>query len=677
MRRWLLWLQRERWLLALLALVGAFRLAALVSWRPGGYVVDWSERYFFAGWLRYVDAGYFPYRDFWMEYPPLLPLFGVVSYWLAQWLPPWRDPTLWFSLTTGLPLWLADLLTLALIGLIGRRLWGQPLALLAAAAWASLLLPLYFFLAGYDGPAVLALLFALWLALPSERGVRWRALLAGVALGLGFQYKVLPIAIAPAVVVAFWHQRRSAAGLCALALTLTVLLIVLPFLLLNPEMTIASYASILTRSSWETVYALLDGYVGGGMVAPLDRRFDALAAYQPQHPARFPWTLLSLAAGGLIALALARRHDWRKPLTVVTLATLSLLLVLLAAKGWSAQFVVYPLALLPLLWPDLRGMAYALLLSTVNLLEWPFWLAMLGEHGGILTALVLLRTALLLALVGECWMHVRPRGVPPVLRRLAAAAATALVVGVVVAMGWTYYHGRAEASPYRELRETLAAVGGTVVVTDPTLYRELRPYLGLRQRVVLIDPSGSSRQWAGLGEEPVALVFAGTPADREPHQRATQLLAGWLFPLGEQWLPNARILRFVPAGALEERPGARFSEGVTLLAVRVTPQSRPGAAAAVQLVWSTNRSLPEYSVFLHAYDSTGQLVAQHDGPPAAGSLPTSRWPLTTPVDDRRTLVLPGPGTYRLKAGLYDASGRRLLLLDGTDAADLGVVEVRA
>ncbi|MCS7003537.1 MAG: glycosyltransferase family 39 protein, partial [Dehalococcoidia bacterium] len=215
---------------AFVALVGlfvVFRLGALLSWRPGGYVVDWTERYFFQGWLRYVDAGYLPYLDFWMEYPPLLPWFGVAAYWLAQGLPPWQDATLWFSLTTGLPLLIADVVSLTLIWAIARRLHGETAALLAAAIFSALLIPLYFWLSGFDGPALTSVLAAVWLALPRADSPRMgmvRAVAAGVAIGLGMQYKLMPVAVAPVVALALWFSARrwSAAAFVGTAVAVNV-----------------------------------------------------------------------------------------------------------------------------------------------------------------------------------------------------------------------------------------------------------------------------------------------------------------------------------------------------------------------------------------------------------------------------------------------------------------------
>jgi len=67
-------------------------------------------------------------------------------------------------------------------------------------------------------------------------------------------------------------------------------------------------------------------------------------------------------------------------------------------------------------------------------------------------------------------------------------------------------------------------------------------------------------------------------------------------------------------------------------------------------------------------DQAGKIVAQYDGPPAGGALPTRAWsPGATVADVISIPLLPSlwPGTYRLIAGLYDAAtGARLTVAGG-------------
>jgi hypothetical protein len=99
----------------------------------------------------------------------------------------------------------------------------------------------------------------------------------------------------------------------------------------------------------------------------------------------------------------------------------------------------------------------------------------------------------------------------------------------------------------------------------------------------------------------------------------------------------------------------------------------------VRLFWHAAGPTPTpLTVFLHLVDGAGRLVAQADGPPAGGALPTDAWLPGEQVLDERRLPLTGapPGDYRLLAGLYDpVTGKRVPLADGSDSADLGPLRV--
>jgi hypothetical protein len=84
----------------------------------------------------------------------------------------------------------------------------------------------------------------------------------------------------------------------------------------------------------------------------------------------------------------------------------------------------------------------------------------------------------------------------------------------------------------------------------------------------------------------------------------------------------------------------------------------------------------DYQVFVHVYDSAGNLIQQADHAPVGGFRPTSTWKPGEIVTDRIALELPRETArhYRLAVGLYDwLTGERLapfsesegrVLLDG-------------
>ena len=83
----------------------------------------------------------------------------------------------------------------------------------------------------------------------------------------------------------------------------------------------------------------------------------------------------------------------------------------------------------------------------------------------------------------------------------------------------------------------------------------------------------------------------------------------------------------------------------------------PGSPLEVMLHWHALET-PErnYHTFVHLLDAGDGIVAQHDGPPAAGELPTLGWLPGEYLTDTHLLHLPfdlPDGAYRLGVGLYD------------------------
>jgi hypothetical protein len=91
----------------------------------------------------------------------------------------------------------------------------------------------------------------------------------------------------------------------------------------------------------------------------------------------------------------------------------------------------------------------------------------------------------------------------------------------------------------------------------------------------------------------------------------------------------------------------------------------------VTLYWQAVAAAPvDYTVFVHLLDGQGRLIAQHDGLPALGTWPTTRWAEGQVIVDEHDLSLLGvePGAEaRLAVGLYDLNTmQRLCTSDGDD-----------
>jgi hypothetical protein len=94
------------------------------------------------------------------------------------------------------------------------------------------------------------------------------------------------------------------------------------------------------------------------------------------------------------------------------------------------------------------------------------------------------------------------------------------------------------------------------------------------------------------------------------------------------------------------------------------------------LYWrATNEQLlsNDYTVFVHLLDQSGQLIAQHDGEPAAGRRPTRTWQEGDLIIDTHKLqwqteIYRGPAT--IAVGLYDLETLERLPAYGPDGQRL-------
>lgn len=118
---------------------------------------------------------------------------------------------------------------------------------------------------------------------------------------------------------------------------------------------------------------------------------------------------------------------------------------------------------------------------------------------------------------------------------------------------------------------------------------------------------------------------------------------------------------------------ATFDNLMALESVQVADE---GERIVVTLSWRALQSgTRPLTVFVHLYDASGTLVAQHDGPPAQGFVPTPFWRAGDRIRDVHVVSLTKPlagGAYRVAIGVYDPlTGARLAALsaNGSTLAD--------
>ncbi|MCS6800560.1 MAG: hypothetical protein NZ773_01260 [Dehalococcoidia bacterium] len=628
------------------------RLGALLLLRPFGYFGEWNDFNFFLGWARLADEGLLPFRDFWMEHPPVFPSLVVVAYQIAQRFPALPEERAWFNLALGLLTFPAEIAALLAARRIAAR--ADAPAGAATASWAYVLSfpALFFWTAGFDGMVLAFTLLGLAAALTGRPGR------AGVWTGLGAATKVLPAAVVPALMLAV--GRRSAVRLLA-AFGATLIVILLPVVAVNPRLALASAASLTTRGSWETVWALADGYYRGGELVPPRARTDPATVAATARPSAVPWLPVAVASAGGYLLLLLRARRPLAPRRALALAAAALLGLLTISKGWSPQFIVYPLGLVFLLLPARRALVYAVTLAAANSLEYPFALLLLDGEAWPLAVAVVWRTAALGALVVELLAIGLPLPPRP---RLASAAASALALAPaallpLIVLALAHYRTlwlEPDDPLWTSLTDTPRS-GGLLAASEER-FRQLTPYTS----VPILRPVAGMLASHALAERPFWRVLGADPPTLER-------LAVELAPVGvfAALRPGSHSTFFLPV-LQPWQPMTAHLGGHALLGSSVTRLEKEDVvppSVVVSTRWAIGEAGPrDLRLFAHLIGEEGQLLAQSDGP----LRPTT--PAARERIDRRLIPL-ARGAVGLLVGLYDGeTGERLRAPDGRDAIAL-------
>ncbi|MCS7222390.1 MAG: glycosyltransferase 87 family protein [Anaerolineae bacterium] len=669
----------------LLVLFITFRFFTALLYRPGGYVRDYSDFVYYLGGASQIDRGAFPFRDYWSEYPPPFPWLTVALYQLVRPIPLWEDDRLWFHVPLALFLLACETVSfLALYG-IALHTWDKDRAVRTAWLYAGLFVPVYTMTSAFDSLPLAFLLLGLWAILAA------RPVLAGLLIGAGTAIKLFPIVLLGPALRALrgWGSKIALIG--------AGLLVMVPIAAiayaLSPAYFMAFARSLVARSSWSTIWALLDGFDRIGAV--VGDRADPLADVS-LHASRVPWALVTLVFG-LIYLAVwtRRRHD-NTPHRVLALTGFTVALLFLYFKAWNPQYLVYLLPLIILLMPHLRGLTYVVLFTGLNTIEHPILASMLSDAPWLLGAVVLARTGLLTILTADfALITVRPSYLPPSWWPRAVFIAAGLVVLAGIALlkpAWNaYISSRLIREPYAATIALLQAQRTipqeTVITTDGIVFRHLYPFLRDQVDLVLAPgprwdalleklPHSNSEPWIWVGDDEgtefVERLAAGRPMMKLNMPR------GSLYRVGADpsWSPAG-------LGTL----GGRFR----LINAHVDPPlAMPGQRITLQLYWllveppsgKAGEQVGSYTVFTHLLTPDGTLAAAKDNPPVNGTMPTDAWPERTVIVDRYRLKIPWDaraGDYWLEVGMYDpATGVRLNVVDafGQPAGDRILLPLR-
>ena len=316
-----------------------------------------------------------PFRDIWIEFPPLFPFLSRGIYLLVG----GREHA--YIYLSVLVFSLIQAATIYLFQCLAEEIWGKDEGLQRTFIYALLILGLFYGWAYFDCLAVFLALLGLYLAVKS------RPVAAGIVLGLGGLVKWFPLLVLPSL----WKWLEAKKATRVVLSALLVLLIVWGALYAaSPSLTKASILSQGAKGSWESIWALIDGNLQTGNFNPDASRLDPTTATLPAgNPALIPpWiTLLFLGGFGLYLL-------WKAQLQalfqVSAFIGLTLVLFFLWSPGYSPQWVLYLIPFILLSFEKKRSILLGLVIVLVNLLEWPLLLS--RGMFQFLPGLVILRT---------------------------------------------------------------------------------------------------------------------------------------------------------------------------------------------------------------------------------------------------------------------------------------------
>ncbi len=279
-------------------------------------------------------------------------------------------------------------------------------------------------------------------------------------------------------------------------------------------------------------------------------------------------------------------------------------------------------------------------------------------------------------------------------RRIVTIAVSSLIViGFAISLNNYYFEGRYSKS--RGLRPIAADLAANAQADDVLITNYPDPatvyYLRNIATPIVLEPPQRNYDPASVNAELDDLAAKHDRVwvipVRDPNWDATGFVEAQLvdrYVSVADWSHNRLRLRLFTAHP-EAQPYYRslnvdFESGVRLIGSYVTingnpqpTQAAPGDWLRVTLVWSSTMPLPtDYTVFVHALDADGQLVAQHDGPPDDGATPTSQWRSDRTVWDVHEFQVPADSpaaAVEIRAGLYDAeTGQRASIVDDEDNA---------
>jgi hypothetical protein len=411
------------------------------------------------------------------------------------------------------------------------------------------------------------------------------------------------------------------------------------------------------------------------------------------------WAIITLAFAALYAFIFTRPADYNRPRNVIAFGGLTVAIFILWSKGYSPQFLVYLLPFIILLFPNGRGVTYALVLTVLNVLEQPIYFVLLPQATWLLTVVVITRFIIIsiiaIDMALEIWGNTQSMaGLNPLRRYVPLTVGSIFAVILLVLtpiMLKAYSTGQLAQNPagtfvgfmQAQAQNIEAANCPTgpesqrIYIGDQITYRQLYPHL--RQNFDLYvttgAPEGSNYPSPAnlLPDSGLAWILpTGPEAARLANAAAQNGRAVETFDFEN--LGTASLYTFSNTN-IRCQPKARFSGGLELVTHQVEKVS---GGVDVSVFWRARSSQNQnLTVFTHLLDANGQWIAGHDSVPQNGTAPVTDWPVDSIQADAHHIDLPAnlpSGEYTVVTGIYNEAKVRLSAFDmnGVGYRDRGV-----
>lgn len=210
-----------------------------------------------------------------------------------------------------------------------------------------------------------------------------------------------------------------------------------------------------------------------------------------------------------------------------------------------------------------------------------------------------------------------------------------------------------------------------------------------------LDPAETTAALEAIvAQHPRLFVLFWADEQADPNHFVESWLNTHAYKAGDAWYGQVRLATYatsLPAAEMTTPSGAQFAASagahVTLddYSLQAAALS-PGDILQITLFWQADAALTaRYKVFVHLYSDPNQPpLAQQDGEPGGGLLPTTGWVPGQRYADNHGVLIPAdmpPGQYTLFVGLYNLfDGTRLPVAQAGqpvgDRLDLGTITVK-